>query len=403
MTSVPAPRPRSRRIRPSVLAFFGVAVVLLLAPAWMGAVGSAPLSLRALGANGLTTTSTNNTCQCVPEALYITNQAPKIGVTTSDLLNVTYEWEIPTYHPWFGTTLIHIPSIVVNFTLIKNPNIVMLFPQRNETIAGPGWSNASLATDSKVLSSHFFFSSKLAYLSTQRIAVMANVSYGTFKLEFRWQWSVYKPNLNTTYVGNWSNSTEGVHHQDLITPAPLVFLSTSTVRTLALGSTFIAQITGLVANQGKWLLEMEYPNGSVTTQQNDWGPNGTATYFNASLPMETYTGRLTPGMYLVHVHTPHGGIVFSITVHLFAPTTAVVNVGISPETCGPITINGTAYASGSTPSYPTGPVTLSAPSCPGQPFHDWTQKGGGLSFTKQFAATTNATLYYNTTLTATYT
>jgi len=231
---------------------------------------------------------------------------------------------------------------------------------------------------------------------------MANVTYGTFKLQFQWRWTIYKPNLNTTYVGNWSNSTEGIHHQDLITPAPLVFLSPAVVRTLPLGGVFVAPMTGLVANQGEWFLEMEEPNGSVTTQQDDWGPNGTATSFNATLTMDTYLGKLLPGPYLVHVHTPHGGIVFSISIHLTAPTSATLSVRINPSSCSTIDINGTPYSNLGQATFPVGPLILSAPLCHGFPFHVWSQTGGGISFATAFRATTNATLYYNVTITATY-
>ncbi|MCI4327016.1 MAG: hypothetical protein L3K16_05205 [Thermoplasmata archaeon] len=344
----------------------------------------------------------NNTCGCVPEALYITNPAPTEGVNPGDLVNVTYEWEIPTFHLADAGVLIHIPSIVMNFTVIKHPNLIIDLTQRNETIAGPGWSNASLATDSRLITTHFFFSTKLSYLSTQRIAVMSNVSYGTFRLEFRWQWSIWKPNLNATTVGNWSNNSEGPHHQDLITPSPLVRLASTTVRTVTVGGVFTARMEGIVTNQGEWLLEMEYPNGSVTTQVHEWGPNGTTSYFNATLPMETPGRRLPAGQYLVHVHTPHGAIIFSITVHLFLPATGTVTVLVSPGSCGSVSVNGTVVANGTNSTFPVGPVVLQAPSCPGLTFHSWSQSGGGMSFVAPKKSPTNATLYYNATLTATY-
>jgi hypothetical protein len=119
--------------------------------------------------------------------------------------------------------------------------------------------------------------------------------------------------------------------------------------------------------------------------------------------MQSYLGRILPGAFLVHVHTPHGGIVFSITVHLTAPSAASLNVTVSPSTCGPVSINGTAYASGSVATNPIGVVSLSAPLCAGHPFHVWTERGGGVSFGTPFRAGSNATLYYNSSLTATYT
>jgi hypothetical protein len=394
-------RPRSQLVRGAVASLVAAAI-LVFVPVLMGTPSSPYSAMIAVGPSSLTA-SGNNSCGCAPEALYITNPAPTIGVSPGDYANVTYEWEIPTYHPADLGVLIHIPSIVANFTVIKHPNLILHFTQRNETIQGPNWSNASLATDSVAITTHYFFSTKLSYLSTQRIAIMANVSYGTFKLEFRWQWSIWKPNLGTTTVGNWSNNTRGINHQDLITPAPLVYLSTATVRTLSVGSIFVAKMYGLVANQGDWLLEMEYPNGSVTTQQHDWGPNGTTSYFNATLPMVTIGGRLPAGQYLVHVHTPHGGIIFSITVHLWVPTTGTLSLVISPSVCGPVTVNGTAVATGSNVTYHTGVVTLQAPSCLGVTFQAWSAKGGGLVFVAPKKADTSATMYYNATLVATYT
>ena len=110
----------------------------------------------------------NNTCGCVPEALYITNPAPTEGVNPGDMVNVTYEWEIPTFHLADAGVLIHIPSIVINFTVIKHPNLIIDLTQRNETIAGPdGRSHSSqrIRGSSRRI---FFFSTKLSYLSTRR-------------------------------------------------------------------------------------------------------------------------------------------------------------------------------------------------------------------------------------------
>lgn len=384
----------------SVLA---AAVILVLTALWIAP--AVPASALTPVQSGATVASVNNTCQCVPQSIYITSASPgdKFSVSAGDILNVTYEWELPNYQPKFNGTLIHIPVMNENFTVLKDPNVVMALPQRNETITGPGWSNASLATDSKVLTTHFFFSNKLAYISTQRIAIMANVTYGTFQLEFRWQWSVYKPALHNLTVSNWSNATEGKLHQDLVWPAPLVFLSSTTAHNGVLGGVYTARMTGLVANQGEWLLEMEHPNGSVTTQQFDWGPNGTTTYFNATIPLQTYLAPLTAGAYLIHVHTPRGGIVFSITVHLTAPTTASLSVVVSPSSCGWVSINGTKYTNGAVAIVPVGPIQLASAFCTGQPFHVWSERGGGVEFATPFRSATNGTAYYNGTLIATYT
>jgi hypothetical protein len=390
-----------RPLRPILVPVLLVIGVLLIAPVLLGSSTTAFPKLTGPKAGSLTTLA-NSTCGCSPAALFITNKAPTVGVNVGDLMNITFEWEVLPYQPAFNGTLVHIPSVVTNFTVIKNPNLIILFPQRNVTIAGPNWSNASLASMTKHITTHFFFSTKDAYISTQRIGVMANVTYNTFKLEFRWHWSIWKTN-GTTVTGNWSNNTAGLfHHQDLIIPAPLVYLQPTTVRTLTVGSIFTARLTGLVANQGDWLLEMEYPNGSVTTWERQWGPNGTTNYYNATIPMQSLGGRVTPGQYLVHIHTPHGAIIFSITVHLTAPTQATVNIVITPSTCGPITINGTSYSNGGVATYPVGPVTLSASHCTGIFFHSWSQTGGGISFASTRKGPTNATLYYNGTITATY-
>jgi hypothetical protein len=390
----------SRRTLAAGIVLTLAAAALLLAPVWYASptLGG---SLAPSSAGPTVAVSNNTTCGCSPGALYITNTAPTIGVNVGDKVNATLEWQVPFYKSSENGTPLHIPSIVTNFTAIKAPNVIVLFPQRNVTVSGPGWSNASLATESKTINSHFFFSSKKAYLSTQRIAIMANVTYGTFKLEFRWQWSIYKTNGSLT-VGNWSNLTEGYHHQDEITPAPLIYLLNSTVRTLPVGSIFVAHLYGLVANQGDWLLEMEHPNGSVTTELKEWGPNGTTNYWNATVPMQTMGQPLVPGQYLVHLHTPHGAIIFSITVHLTAVTNATVSVVIDPSGCGPVYINGTAYANGATPTFPVGAVTLSVAHCSIAFFHGWSQQGGGISFAQSRVGTTNATLRYNSTMIATY-
>src|SRR5580658_6413260 len=129
MTSRRTLRLPSARISAPVVAL--ILALAILPVALLGASASPSATVRSFAPAALTT-DTGNVCQCMPEAIYITNAAPTIGVTTGDLLNVTYQWEIPTYKPSFNGTLIHIPSMVFNFTLIKHPNIVMVLPQRNE-------------------------------------------------------------------------------------------------------------------------------------------------------------------------------------------------------------------------------------------------------------------------------
>ena len=219
-------------------------------------------------------------------------------------------------------------------------------------------------------------------------------------LEFRWQWSIWKPNLNATTVGNWSNNSAGPHHQDLIRRPPWLGWPPRRCGPWRWGACSPPGWRGLSPTGMA-------PRDGVSQRERDdagsrWGPNGTTSYFNATLPMETPGRRLPAGQYPRSRPYPTRAIIFSITVHLFLPASGTVTVLVSPGSCGSVSVNGTVVANGTNSTFPVGPVVLQAPSCPGLTFHSWSQSGGGMSFVAPKKSPTNATLYYNATLTATY-
>jgi hypothetical protein len=379
-----------------VLAVLAVGLLAVPLPWDLGARSPAVPPISS-GAFDLATTR----CGCSPAALYISMPEPNFTLRVGDRVNVTYQFEVRGYNASFRGVEIHVPSAFANFYPAKGAPFEELLPQRNFSIAGRGWQASAVQNLSKVVSSNITFGKTLPYLSTQRLAVMANASFGSFRLVFRWRWTDDRAGA-PTFIGNWSNLTEGYHHQDLITPAPLIWVLPTTLRTWDLGSTFVAHLYGLVANQGTWLLEMEYPNGSVVSFEYLPGPNGSTLYFNATLPLQSQGGRIPPGQMLIHIHV-HGAIIWSLTVHLVAPSNTTVAVSITPAGCGPVKLDGVAFTNGTRATYSSGStLSLSVTYCPGIYFHGWTEKGGGIQVGALRTGFTNATLYYNSTLIATY-
>lgn len=345
-------------------------------------------------------------CSCSPAAVFIPTTSPGGTLSVGDRVTVSVQFAVVRWSANFTGVAIHLPNTFGNLPLATSGYFPVTIPARNLTIAGPGWSNESLANVTKVVTTNTSLSSSNpAYLSTQRIAVMANVPHGTLKLSFHWRWMVQHNGTNTTTLGAWSSLGLVSGTKSTIMPAPWVWLLPTTVKTLALGGTFTARLQGLVANQGTWLFEMEYPtSGDVVLFMRLPGLNGSATFWNASIPMVSGEGVIPPGAMLVHIHDGYGNIIWSISVHLYTPPTTTVTFVITPSSCATtISLNGTAYANGTSGTLPTaGGYPLRAGYCKGLFFHSWSDLGGGASFGSVRHGVTNATLFYNATIIATY-
>jgi len=359
------------------------AVVVLCAVPW----GSVPLEDAAPGARpspGVPTTTTASSCNPTsnptPSALLIPTTAPTSAVGPGGSLGATYEVAIVNFTTSASGTVVLVPSAFATFPLSGGGTKQLYVGPRSFTITGAGWSNGSLSTTTVSMPSGLAFASGgTATLSTQKIAVMGSVPYGTLRVEFRWHWTVVEPN-GTSTVGAWTvpTATSGwpASLPSEFFPAPTVTLVGTNGPTVTIGTNFSATLSGFVGGR-YFFLELEYPSTGKVVQAHGQTSAAGATPFNVTIPMINYDHYLAPGTYLVHIHDGCGAMLFSVSESAKFAAHASVGIVLDPSSCGKLTLNGSAYASGSTATLvpSTQAYGFTVPTCTGHPFQGWQGSG----------------------------
>jgi hypothetical protein len=270
------------------------------------------------------------------------------------------------------------PSVFVTFPLTSGTRQIDFAPT---TVAFPtsGWSTATALNKTIVTTSSLPFQANTsAFLSSEKLAVMAPMNYSTLTLEFRWYWSVTQPS-GVTVASAWSIPTK-VNNlpselRSIFYPAPFVSFLSSTGASATIGTNYTATLGGDVAGR-YFLLEMEFPaTGKVVQAQGQTAPAG-ATSFKVYIPVLGYSRSLAPGSYLVHIHDSCGAMLYNKAIKVTFASTATIGFSVSPASCT-FQFNGSKWKNNSTavvvPS--TTPYSLGV-GCPGFPFQSWSGTGG---------------------------
>jgi hypothetical protein len=207
----------------------------------------------------------------------------------------------------------HIASISVPSVLASFPTgggkIQVFLPPTWIHLRGTGWSS-SVSGLTKITSTVVFPGGN-ATLSTGWLAVMANPTFGSYLLHFRWQWTTL-PAVGRAVTSPWSGriSMSNENEQpNSFYPAPFVGVaSTTTLAGANPGSTFSATLTGNVSSTYFRILT-ESPTGHEMNSV-CLATGAGLTTFNASIPLDYANGTaLAPGNYVVHIHNEGGPIV----------------------------------------------------------------------------------------------
>ncbi len=352
------------------------------------------------------TTAASFQCKVVfgstPAALAIPNAEPNSSVPAGAKLGFQYEVAVVNYTPALYGKVLRIPETRANFPVAGGGALAFYQIKRNVTITGSAWTDPNLTAAGRVLTAAATFpAGDGANLSTQKLAVMVNDSYGSVELAARWRWTETAPN-GTLSDGPWSVPNATAFHPSILYPAPYVTLVTRNPATVDLGSNVTATLGGAISREA-FFLELERPDGTVFATKGLTAPAGNATPFLVSIRLENRAEDLPAGPELLHIHDHCGDMLMSLPVTGALPSQATVTLRTNTSACASVDLNGTTYPAGTpvtvTPS--ASAESLVAPSCTGYSFHGWSAKGG-LHVTTPSAGHTSVRVTYNGTLTADY-
>lgn len=329
--------------------------------------------------------------------------APTFSLASGDLLTVSYELRVAS------TTLstidldVYAPSLFAKFPLSNGTTLQSYLAPRTVLLTNSSWSNASLASHSKTTTGPTRFSGSSASMTTELLAFMGTASYQTVTLAFRWDWSVTFASNGTTVTSPWSFVATGGAHPTTFYPAPYVQRVAEGNTTVAIGGNFTVTLSGAISRTAFHSV-LEYAStGNVLRNQATLTKAGNVSPDVASVTILPFQGSLAPALLLDHVRNVCGALLYSIGLTAVYAASGSVTLLAQPASCGPITFNGTAYASGSLVSLrpsSTG-VSASVGACSGMTFQGWSRTAG-VWVSPSTSMSTTATISANGTLTASF-
>ncbi|MCI4360776.1 MAG: hypothetical protein L3J91_03660 [Thermoplasmata archaeon] len=332
------------------------------------------------GGNQTPDASTCNPSTPTPSAVELPIASPSGSLVAGGTLNVSYEIEIANYTSSQSGTVVYVPSLFATFPQSSGASTQLYLGPRSIDITSGSWTNASAATKSYSPSGTMTYSTASSVLSSEKLAVMATANYGTVTLELRWHWSTWTAsggNVNGAWSSPTRSSSGTSSLPSIFYPAPYVTLISTVGPNVLIGSDVGSELGGSVAGR-YFFQELENSSsGKVFQSAGATAPNGAST-FNVSIVMLNYDQYLDPGSYLLHIHDGCGAMLYRLSEKAAYAASANVKVVVQPSSCGPVTIDGTTHASGSSFSLrpSSSSYTFSVASCSGHTFKDWSASGG---------------------------
>ncbi len=380
-----AGRRRVKRIgRQGIALLVAVVVAAAFLTYTYGSVLPTAASSATAGENEFTSLS-NSVCNAhkslAPSSLYVSQPEPTQNLSAGGTITGHLAFRVLNYVPSDNAIQLYFPSTFFTFPMVTGGNFSYSVGLQWVPITGPGWLTPAALTKSEVAPNGInFVPNGYSRLSTQKLSIMANATYGTIEVEFKWHWSIEQPNSSKIDSHIWSvpSNFTGTHGTlpSVFFPAPYVSYLGGTGATAYAGQTFTAELGANVAGR-YFFLEMEYGGGHVVQDQGFSAPAG-ATTFNVSIPFLNYDHYLVPGLLLIHIHDSCGALLYNKVVKVTFPPYANITFYTVPATCGTITFNGTAYTNGENGTYTPSltPYTLTHQACAGYKFSGWHTTGG---------------------------
>lgn len=370
-------RPRLRQV--GSVGSIVTLLLLTLASVNPGAFASALATDQTTSAASL---DCNSVWDPAPSSLYIPLPDPSVPLAPGGELALSLEFGVVNYTESDLGIELELPTVDFTFTLPANQTYTSSLSPRETNIDGAGWQSPAALNQSASPSGGLEFTSGgEARVSTQKIAVQAEATYGTLTLEFRWMWSLREPNgteLNSSWTVPEQSYGGGSELPSIFFPAQYIeFLKgPGGGEKVTIGTTYSATLGGPVAGR-YFFLEMENGAGHVVQSHATTLPEGVSEG-NVTISVLNYDNYLPPGEYLVHIHDVCGAILYNKLIDaVFAPSVRVTFF-LQPGLCGPMTFNGTPYANDTSGTYvpSTLPYNFTNPRCPGYSFSGWSSTGG---------------------------
>ncbi len=338
-----------------------------------------------------------------PGALHIPTVGGEMNITKGTRINVTIEYEALNYQSSWKGMVLRFPTMDGTFTQADGNLLFIPVLDRTVTLTGPNYSNGSTTKATEILTKNYTLDPKVQpFLTTLKLAVMANATYGTLRIAFRWEYTIWNPANGTVVKSQWSTFGDHAGQESTVTPAELATLGTTSAEYTTVGSMFWANLNGMVSGQRYWV-EVEDPFTGISVEET-WrdAPTNISTY-KVQILLQNGHGIMAAAPWLVHIHDQYGDILYSIPVYLSDPSTAAVYFSVSPSVCSQVVFNGVTYHSGQHATVAANATyNLTAPACAGYTFSGWSQAGGGAQIASMTSPSTSVVALYNTTVFLTY-
>ncbi|MCI4345978.1 MAG: hypothetical protein L3K07_04425 [Thermoplasmata archaeon] len=357
----------------------------MLTLASSGALSTRDSGLAGSGSGGVAAAASSLKCNPTsnhsPSALYLPLNEPTTNLSTGGRITEILEYAVVNYTAADLGISVHFPSLFFTFPLAPSGTFSASLSPQILNISGSGWTNGAHTSRSSIVPGGLQFpSGGQARMSTEKLAIQANVPYGNLTLEFRWMWNVTQSN-GTVSKSPWTTPKStyggGVTLPSIFYPAQYIsFLSgPANGQSITIGTNYTAQLGGPVGGR-YFFLELENSVGHVVkAHANTIAAN--ATTGNVTITIINYDKYLPPGKYLVHIHDVCGAILYNKQITaVFAPS-ASVTFYVQPALCGSITFNGTSFANITSSSFApsTTPYLFTIPHCVGHSFKSWSDTG----------------------------
>jgi hypothetical protein len=325
--------------------------------------------------------SCNRVTTPTPSSILIPVPGPTPSLSAGGTVSAVFEFLVQNESSAQVGIGVDVPSVFATFPLASGGSVSIYVAPHDFSLSGPGWMSASRSTGSFVASSTLTFATGgSAVLSSQKLAVLANASYGSVTLELRWHWTL-TPTSGTNTTGAWSTPTGASGWPSsvpsIFEPAPQISVLSQSGPSGTIGDNFTARLGGIVASR-YFFLELESASTGKVAQNSGQTAAAGATATTVAIVLLNYDRYLYPGNYLVHIHDACGALLVSLPLNASYAASTLLTVHIQPAGCGPVTFAGKTYADNRSFSVAPSstPYSVSVPACTGHPFHGWHFSGG---------------------------
>jgi hypothetical protein len=250
---------------------------------------------------------------------------PNVSLPARTDVVVRYQFEVAAWPAGLSNLTVWVASELAIFREPGGETFEVTVPGLNQTVSSSSLSdpNATVGNNSVGTGGATFLGGSTALLSSQLLAVMVSVPWGTLKLEFRWNWESIAPSGATAY-SPWSS------FQTISPPEHLAVVSDGPDE-LSPGQSFNVCIAGPIQDR-TFSLHMEVPSPywsfawNTTTVPANW----TGTYCWSD-EMPSSFNKL-PSALLVHIweYNTLPSILYILHTEAVAPNGGIVTGRISP-------------------------------------------------------------------------